>query len=71
MTTRPRRSSIDGQRVGAARSLAQIRHHAQGQLARLPEPLRQLQPFRYPVEISSSLRSLAAELDRKEQAAFG
>jgi nicotinate phosphoribosyltransferase len=60
-----------GQRVGPAPSLTQIRDHSQGQFAQLPEPLRQLQPFRYPVEISSRLRSLAAELDRKEQAALG
>ena len=59
-----------GERIGPPLSLAQIRNHAKEQLARLPQPLRQLRPFTYPVEISSSLHSLAAKLDRKDQAAL-
>ena len=59
-----------GQRIAPVPSLAQARANAQGQLARLPEALRQLRPLTYSVEISSSLRSLAAEFDRKEQAAL-
>jgi len=58
-----------GRRVAPATSLAQIRDQARNQLARMPAPLRRLEPFSYPVEISECLRSLAAELDRKESAA--
>lgn len=58
-----------GQRIGPSPSLKQIRGHARDQLTRLPSSLRRLEPFDYPVEISQSLRSLAAELDRKESAA--
>jgi nicotinate phosphoribosyltransferase len=45
--------------------LAAARDHAKDQLARLPEPLARLEPYTYPVEISASLRELAAELDRR------
>ncbi|MGE5271216.1 MAG: nicotinate phosphoribosyltransferase [Thiohalocapsa sp.] len=55
-----------GKRVAPPPSLAQVRAHAADQLARLPEPLRRLQPFTYPVEIASSIHALAAELDRAE-----
>lgn len=59
----------DGRRVGSAPPIAQIRAYAQDQLHALPAPLRALQPFAYPVEISASLLSLAAELDLKERSA--
>lgn len=43
--------------------LAADRAHAAAQLARLPEPLRRLESFDYPVEVSAALRALAAEAD--------
>jgi nicotinate phosphoribosyltransferase len=58
-----------GQRVGPRPTLQQARDVARDQLARLPAPLRRLEPFAYPVEISEALHRLAAELDRKESAA--
>jgi nicotinate phosphoribosyltransferase len=58
-----------GSRVGPAPPLVHIRAHAQDQLRLLPQPLKALQSLAYPVEISSSLRTLAAELDRKERSA--
>jgi len=54
-----------GKRLVPAETLADIRSHAAVNLARLPEPLRQLQePYVYPVEISSALHELAAQVDR-------
>ena len=46
--------------------LAEARAHAAAQLARLPAPLRSLQPAPqpYPVEISPALRALADAVDR-------
>lgn len=53
-----------GQRL-AAPALADIRDHAAANLARLPEPLRQLhEPYDYRVEISGALHELAAQVDR-------
>ncbi len=46
-------------------SLADIRAHAQNELAHLPEPLRRREPFAYPVEVSQALKDLAAECDRR------
>ncbi|HZP69393.1 MAG TPA: nicotinate phosphoribosyltransferase [Pseudolabrys sp.] len=55
-----------GKRVSPAPTLAQIRDHAARDLARLPEPLRKLDPGAvYPVEISPKLKALAAEIDAK------
>jgi nicotinate phosphoribosyltransferase len=54
-----------GQRVPDTPDLAAIRAHAKDQLARLPEPLNRLQPYRYPVEIGALLRELATDLDRR------
>jgi nicotinate phosphoribosyltransferase len=55
-----------GRRIGPAPSLAQIRDHAARELARLPEPLRALDPASvYPVEIGEPLVELAAEVDRR------
>jgi nicotinate phosphoribosyltransferase len=45
--------------------LPQIRERAARDLARLPEPLRQLQQgIDYPVQVSDALVKLAAEADR-------
>jgi len=45
-------------------TLDQIRARAARELARLPEPLRRLEPdASYPVEVSDALRHLAAEVD--------
>jgi len=54
----------DGRRVAPAPSLAEVRRHAAENLARLPEPLRCLEAFEYPVEIAPALHELAAEVDR-------
>jgi nicotinate phosphoribosyltransferase len=53
-----------GKRVAPAPTLAQIRERTKAQLAKLPEPLRQLKTFDYPVTISNALHTLAAEADR-------
>jgi nicotinate phosphoribosyltransferase len=55
-----------GKRVAPAPTLAQIREHAARELARLPEPLRQLvKADEYPVQISGKLKALAAEMDAR------
>jgi hypothetical protein len=43
----------------------EIRAHARDELAHLPEALRRLEPFVYPVEVSIALQELAAECDRR------
>ena len=53
-----------GRRLAQAPSLPDIRRHAAANLARLPEPLRRLEAFDYPVEIAPALYELAAEVDR-------
>lgn len=54
-----------GQRLAATAPLSDIRNHAAENLARLPEPLRQLQePYVYRVEISRAMHELAAQVDR-------
>jgi nicotinate phosphoribosyltransferase len=53
-----------GQRLAPAPTLAQIRERAAAELARLPEPLQRLEAFDYPVTISDTLKTLAAEADR-------
>ena len=54
-----------GKRVGAAPTLAEIRQRAARDLARLPEPLRQLQQgVEYSVAVADALKVLAAEADR-------
>ena len=51
-----------GKRISPAPTLAQIREHAARELARLPEPLRQLKSGTdYPVAISDSLKTLAVQ----------
>ena len=54
-----------GQRIAAV-SLEESRSHAAANLARLPEPLRQLQePYAYPVEIAAALHRLAEQIDQR------
>lgn len=53
-----------GRRLAPSPSLLDVRRHAATSLARLPEPLRHLDPFDYPVEIAPALHELAAEVDR-------
>jgi nicotinate phosphoribosyltransferase len=54
-----------GRRVAPTPTLAQIRERAARDLARLPEPLRQLQlGVDYPVAVAPALKALAAEADR-------
>jgi nicotinate phosphoribosyltransferase len=54
-----------GCRLTTAISLEQIRRHAADNLAKLPEPLRQLQePTSYQVEIAQALQDLAKQVDQ-------
>jgi nicotinate phosphoribosyltransferase len=53
-----------GKRITTAPTLAQIRERATRELARLPEPLRQLKSgIEYRVTISDRLTALAAQTD--------
>jgi nicotinate phosphoribosyltransferase len=52
-----------GRRLVPSPALAEVRRHAARNLARLPEPLRSLDGFDYPVEIASALRTLATQVD--------
>jgi nicotinate phosphoribosyltransferase len=45
--------------------LADLRAHAARELARLPEPLRRLEPHIYSVTVGEALRRLTAEVDRR------
>jgi len=54
-----------GRRAGPTPSLPEIREHAARELARLPEPLRRLQPHAYPVAVGDALKRLTAEVDRR------
>lgn len=55
-----------GKRLGSAPTLAQIRERAARDLARLPEPVRQLQPGTdYPVKVADKLVALARDADIK------
>jgi len=55
-----------GKRIGSAPTLDQIRARAARGLERLPEPLRKLEPgASYPVEVSKTLKRLAAEVDAR------
>ncbi len=53
-----------GRRLAPAPDLAQVRMTAAESLDRLPQPLRRLEEFVYPVQISPALRELAARIDR-------
>jgi nicotinate phosphoribosyltransferase len=55
----------EGRRLGPAPALADVRHRAAANLARLPEPLRRLEEFDYPVEIGAALHDLAAQVDHR------
>ncbi len=56
----------DGKRVAPTPSLAESCAHATSNLARLPEPLRALEPkTTYPVDVSDALVRLTAEVDRR------
>jgi nicotinate phosphoribosyltransferase len=53
-----------GKRLKPAPTLAEARARAARELARLPEPLRRLEPAAfYPVEVNDTLRRLAVEVD--------
>ena len=55
-----------GRRVGPSPTLADARARAACDLARLPEPLRRLEPQAwYPVEVADALVRLAAEVDSR------
>jgi nicotinate phosphoribosyltransferase len=55
-----------GRRVGPAPTLADIRARTASELARLPEPLRQLQVKPpYAVDVAEALEALAAETDKR------
>jgi nicotinate phosphoribosyltransferase len=58
----------DGKRIVAKPSLDDIRKHATRNLAALPESLRRLEPFDYPVTPSEKLKKLAADVDRRSAA---
>jgi nicotinate phosphoribosyltransferase len=53
-----------GQRLGPAPTFAQMRERAAAELKRLPDKLKRLETFDYPVTISDVLKALAAEADR-------
>lgn len=57
-----------GKRVAPQPDLAQARRLAALGLAQLPDPLRRLEEYDYPVEISPALHALAAEVDREPRA---
>lgn len=60
----------NGKRLRPAPSLDEIREHARRELQRLPDGLRALDPaMTYPVAVAEELRVLAAEFDRRLQAA--
>ena len=52
-----------GVRVAPLPDLAAVRRHAADNLAQLPEPLRHLEAFEYPVEIAPALHELVAQVD--------
>ncbi len=59
-----------GRRLPGLETLEQARNRARGQLMRLPETLRSLEPApAYPVTVSNTLKALAAEVDREQAAA--
>ncbi|MGB7097415.1 MAG: nicotinate phosphoribosyltransferase [Xanthobacteraceae bacterium] len=60
----------NGKRLRPPPSLDEIRQHAKRELQRLPAPLRALDPaMTYPVTVADELKALAAEFDRRLQAA--
>jgi nicotinate phosphoribosyltransferase len=60
----------NGQRLQPADRLPQARERCLRELERLPPPLRTLEPAAvYPVQVSDGLQRLAAEVDRRQEAA--
>ena len=57
--------ALRGGRVCASPSLEEIRRHARDELEHLPEPLRELAPSPYDVEVSRALRELASACDSR------
>ena len=56
----------DGRRIAPSPTLAEIRTRAAADLARLPEPLRRLDPQgSYPVQVADALVQLASEVDSR------
>ncbi|HZT47326.1 MAG TPA: nicotinate phosphoribosyltransferase [Hyphomicrobiaceae bacterium] len=56
----------NGRRLGTRPTLAEIRERTAHALARLPEPLRRLEPGApYPVQVTERLVQLAAEVDER------
>ena len=53
-----------GRRLAAAAPLPEVRRHAAANLARLPDALRRLDEYAYPVEIAPALHRLAEQVDR-------
>jgi nicotinate phosphoribosyltransferase len=53
-----------GNRLDPAPTYEKMRARPPDGLAKLPEPLRRLEPFDYQVTISEALHALAAEADR-------
>jgi len=59
-----------GRRLPGLETLEQARIRARGELARLPEALRYLEPApAYPITVSNTLKTLAAEVDREQATA--
>jgi len=59
-----------GKRLPGVETLVQARDRCKTELARLPDPLRALEPAPpYTVTVSDSLQALAAEVDRQQAAA--
>jgi nicotinate phosphoribosyltransferase len=56
---------LRGGQVCTRPPLAEIRRHAQDELAHLPDPLRELEALLYSVEVSRALQELAAACDRR------
>ena len=54
-----------GKRVDGFPGLTEARAYAAASLARLPAPLRRLEPGRVTVDISEGIRRLAADMDRR------
>jgi nicotinate phosphoribosyltransferase len=54
-----------GRRVTAAPALQDSQRRAAQNLARLPDPLRRLEEFDYPVEIASAVHDLATQIDHR------
>jgi len=55
----------NGRRVDGLPDLAAARRHAAEELGRLPEALRRLEAYFYPVEVAPALRRLAEDCDRR------